>query len=118
MGAGGSVLTNELSKPSDCSNLATEEEARNEVMRLRKMLRDNQSGIETAISATGQAVPTESASSPTRSRPADFKRFDNKAAEEFHLENSPELSDYLVNEFHRFQVSTSDQVSGQDSVTD
>ena len=110
MGAGPSVLANELNKPHDCSDVQNEEEAKKEIIRLRKLLRDNQRGLESAISATGQALPKESSSLASRGRPAKFERFDSVAAEEFHLDYSPELSDYLVNEFHRFQVSTSDQV--------
>jgi len=89
MGAGPSVLANELNKPPDCSDVANEEEAKKEIVRLRKLLRDNQRGLENAISATGQALPKESPSSSSRIRPEKFARFDNIAAEEFHLEDSP-----------------------------
>lgn len=103
-------MANELGKPSDCTDLANEEEARMEVMRLRKMIRDNKHILESANDATDKEAPMGSFASPSRTRPADLKRFDQVPAETFHLKSSPELSDYLTNEFYRFQVSTSDQV--------
>jgi len=115
MGAAPSVLANELSKPSDCSDLVTDKEARNEVLRLRKLLHDHQYGLETAISATGQAPPTKSGSSSAECRLANIKHFDEIGVEKFLLEKSPELSDCLANEFNRFQVSTSDQVTDDTS---
>lgn len=105
-------MANELGKPSDCTDLANEEEARNEVTRLRKMIRDNKHILESASDASGKDTPSGSFCSPSRTRPADLTRFDQVPAETFHLKSSPELSDYLTNEFYRFQVSTSDQVNG------
>ena len=114
MGAGPSVLASEVSKPHDCVDLATEEEARQEVVRLRKMIRDHQQVLESALEAVEvpqTRIPTGSASSPSRTRPANFARFDNPSAQAFTLNDSPELHDYLVNEFHRFENSATDQVN-------
>jgi hypothetical protein len=60
-------------------------------------------------------VPTGGASSPSRSRPANFAKFDNLQAKAFKLDKSPELRDYLSNEFNRFQNSDDDQRLSWDS---
>lgn len=60
-------------------------------------------------------VPTGGASSPSRSKPANFYEFDNQQAKAFELNKAPELCSYLSKEFHRFQNSEDDQRLSWDS---
>jgi len=60
-------------------------------------------------------IPTGGASSPSRSNPANFYKFDNQQATMFELDKAPEFRSYLSKEFHRFQNSEEDQRLSWDS---
>jgi len=124
MGNGVSIQS-EITKPVDCSDLKSDCDARAEVYRLRKLMRDNQQLIISAntggrLTSINTNVPPSSANkgisskgtptsikSPTN---VDFSRFDRDGNKDFKLANAPSLYDYIVNEFHRF--------CGQDEVLD
>jgi len=62
-----------------------------------------------------KTTPTGGASSPSRTNPANFYKFDNHQAKAFELDKAPELWSYLSKEFHRFQNSEDDQRLSWDS---
>mmetsp|Transcript_35123 Transcript_35123/g.45298 ORF Transcript_35123/g.45298 Transcript_35123/m.45298 type:complete len:196 (+) Transcript_35123:102-689(+) len=62
MGSSASVLDSELEKPLDCSDLTSEEDLRNEVQRLRNLVREHEKPLR---SSGGGAVASEPSSSLT-----------------------------------------------------
>mmetsp|Transcript_44412 Transcript_44412/g.56862 ORF Transcript_44412/g.56862 Transcript_44412/m.56862 type:complete len:255 (+) Transcript_44412:79-843(+) len=110
MGNGVSIQS-EITKPVDCSDLKSDCDARAEVYRLRKLMRDNQQLIISAntggrLTSINTNVPPSSANkgisskgtptsikSPTN---VDFSRFDRDGNKDFKLANAPSLYDYQV----------------------
>jgi len=107
MGNGVSIQS-EITKPVDCSDLKSDCDARAEVYRLRKLMRDNQQLIISAntggrLTSINTNVPPSSANkgisskgtptsikSPTN---VDFSRFDRDGNKDFKLANAPSLYD-------------------------
>lgn len=108
MGAGSSVLSAEIAKPLDASDLKSADDARHEVVRLRRLLHENHKNIAATVSmphglkldVPPRPLAPTALKSPTR---IDFSRFDIAGdVAHFKLDQCPQLRDYIANEYSRF----------------
>jgi hypothetical protein len=116
MGAAGSVLEAEASKPINCSDIGVKE-AKDEVRRLRLLLREHQgvihkinsdpAGVSSGVKQVtkeeeGEIKPKAKEERPPIRQIPNFEKYDNDFAKCFDLNDSPTLKDYLLNSFYRF----------------